>query len=344
MFLKKEIAIGILKKLQARILKPFSDNLNLISKKVSNRLPDGLIDFNQKKILPYLGIIVIALFTVVANVAQASEENLAYQPSEDVMDLTAADVAKTVTNIDSFTPQVQEDPVTVALAVENRDYLGKPVLAETQITEDPKEQKAPEKRSKTIVYTVDDGDTLSKIAWKYSLKIATIRSANNLSSDTIRPGQRLNLPPQDISASQIANLNKKVAGASTKTPFGGTFRRPTSGWRMTQVFGHTSFESNHTGIDLDWGSGRTLFASASGRVVRTSRGWGGGYGNHIVIDHGSGFQTLYGHMASFSVSQGQWVNQGQAIGIMGSTGWSTGVHVHFEIRVNGTPVNPMKYL
>lgn len=303
-----------------------------------------MVDFSQRKVLPYLAISIVALFTVVANVAQASEQQIGYEPSEEVMDLSPADVAKTVTLVDSYTPQIEEDPVTVALAVENRGYLDKPVLAETQITAEPKDQKAPEKRAKTIVYTVDNGDTLSKIAWKYSLKIATIRSINNLSSDTIRPGQQLRLPPQDISITQIASLNKKVAGASTRTSFNGTFRRPTSGWRLTQPFGHTSFENFHDGIDLDWGSGTTLFAAGSGKVVRASRGWGGGYGNNIVIDHGNGFQTLYGHMSSFSVSPGQWVNQGQVIGIMGSTGWSTGVHVHFKITKNGAAVNPMNYL
>lgn len=126
--------------------------------------------------------------------------------------------------------------------------------------------------------------------------------------------------------------------------FSGTFRSPTSGWHVSQVFGRTSYESWHTGIDLDSRSGTTLYAAASGKVIRTNRGWGGGYGNHIIIDHGDGFQTLYGHMASFSVSSGQWVNQGQVLGIMGSTGWSTGVHVHFEIRKNGSAVNPMNYL
>ena len=230
-------------------------------------MPEGAIDFSQRKILPYLAISMVALFTVVANVAQASDKQISYEPSEEVMDLSPADVAKTVTLVDSFTSQIEEDPVTVALAVEDSEYLDKPVLAETQITEEPKDQKAPEKRIKTIVYTVDSGDTLSKIAWKYSLKIATIRSVNNLSSDTIRPGQRLNLPPQDISSSQIASLNKKVAGASSRTSFSGTFRRPTSGWRLTQPFGHTSFENFHDGIDLDWGSGTTLFAAASGGVI-----------------------------------------------------------------------------
>ncbi|MFA6493029.1 MAG: peptidoglycan DD-metalloendopeptidase family protein [Patescibacteria group bacterium] len=263
------------------------------------------------------------------------------------MDLSPAEVAKVVSVVSPYTTKIEEDPVTVALAIEDKDFLGKPVLTSTEITNQPEQKKANEKRTKTITYTVEGNDTLSSIGWKYGLKIATIKAVNSLNSDTIKPGQQIKLPPQDLDSSTMANLNKKkiVAGTtSTKKAFAGTFRRPTSGWHVSQVFGHTSFESNHTGIDLDSRSGGTIFASASGTVVRTTRGWGGGYGNHIVIDHGNGFQTLYGHMSSFSVSQGQWVNQGQPIGVMGSTGWSTGVHLHFEIRVNGRPVNPTGYL
>lgn len=264
------------------------------------------------------------------------------------MDLSPAEVAKVVSVVDPYTQKIEEDPVTVALAMEDKDFVGKPVLASTEITTQPQEvAKAPDKRSKTITYTVEGNDTLSSIGWKYGLKIATIKAVNNLSSDTIKEGQQLKLPPQDIDTRTIANLSKKktVAGASTtKQAFNGTFRRPTSGWRMTQGFGRTSFNPNHTGVDLDWGSGTNIMASAPGKVARVIRGWGGGYGNHVIIDHGNGFQTLYGHMASISVSPGQWVNQGQSLGVMGSSGRSTGVHVHFEIRINGRPVNPLNYL
>lgn len=280
---------------------------------------------------------------MLADIARAAESKMEFQPSEEVMDLSPVDVAKVVSVVGPYTAKIDEDPVTVALAIEDKNYLGKPVLAETQITKGPK--PADEKRAKTIIYTVEGGDTLSKIAWDYGLKIASIRAVNNLSSDMIKLGQQLKLPPQDLDPATLNNLKKKaVAGTSTRQPFAGTFRRPTSGWRITQGFGRTSFENFHDGIDLDWGSGTTLFAAASGRVVRVTNGWGGGYGKHIVIDHGDGFQTLYGHMSSFAVSQGQWVNQGQVIGKMGNTGWSTGVHVHFKITKNGVVVNPLNYL
>lgn len=318
----------------------FATRLNILGKRIRNRIPEGFVDFSQKKIFPYLAIIIVACFTLLADFAKAAENTIYYQPSEELMDLSPAEVAGVVSVVGPYTEQVEEDPLTVALAMENRDFLAKPELTETQITEEPKKE---EKRTKTIIYTVEGGDTLAKIAWKYSLKIATVKTANSLSSDMIKPGQQLKISPQDLAPSALASLQKKVAGVA-KIPFGGTFRRPTSGWALTQGFGRTSFERFHDGIDLDWRSGTTLFASASGRVVSATRGWGGGFGNHIVIDHGGGWQTLYGHMSSFSVGAGQWVNQGQVIGIMGSTGWSTGVHVHFRITKNGVPLNPLNYL
>ncbi|KKQ73760.1 MAG: Cell wall endopeptidase, family M23/M37 [Berkelbacteria bacterium GW2011_GWB1_38_5] len=315
-----------------------------MGKKIRNRIPDSLIDFSQRKLLPYLAIIIIAGFTVIADIAKAAENSSVYVPSEEVMDISPADVAQVVSVVGPYTTKIDEDPLTVALAMENKDFLGKPVLASTEITAQPQVQKAPEKRTKTITYTVEGSDTLSSIAWKYGLKIASVKAVNSLTSDMIRPGQQLRLPPQDVDPSTINNLQKKkVAGASI-TAFAGTFRRPTSGFAMSQPFGHTSFENFHDGIDLDSRSGTTLFAAASGRVVSVTRGWGGGFGNHIEIDHGGGFKTLYGHMASFSVSSGQMVNQGQVIGKMGNTGWSTGTHVHFRITINGRAVNPLSYL
>ena len=316
----------------------FVGRFNIVGKRVRNRIPEGLIEFTQRRVIPYLGVILVFAFTLVANFAKAAENVYYYEPSEEMMNLSPAEVAGVVAVVGPVTTQIEEDPLTVAIAVDNQEFLGKPNITETKITEEPAA-----KRSKTIVYTVEGGDTLAKIAWRYSLKIATIKTTNNLTSDIIRPGQQLKIPPQDISTAQIASLQtKRVAGA--RVAFNGTFRRPTSGWAVSQVFGRTSYERWHTGIDLDSHSGRTIFASASGKVVKVQRGWGGGYGNHIIIDHGQGFSTLYGHLASFSVGAGQYVNQGQVLGIMGSTGWSSGIHLHFEIRVRGAPQNPMNYL
>lgn len=98
----------------------------------------------------------------------------------------------------------------------------------------------------------------------------------------------------------------------------------------------------HQGIDIDCVTGDPIRASKSGVVVAAT--YDGGYGNHVVIDHGDGFASLYAHNSELHVSGGNSVSQGQTIAACGSTGQSTGDHLHFEIRVNGAPQDPMKYL
>ena len=98
----------------------------------------------------------------------------------------------------------------------------------------------------------------------------------------------------------------------------------------------------HTGIDIGVPYGTPIHASASGRVVYS--GWMDGYGNLVAIDHGHGLSTAYAHQSRIAVSNGQTVSQGEVIGYVGCTGHCFGPHLHFEVRINGTPVDPMGYL
>ena len=98
----------------------------------------------------------------------------------------------------------------------------------------------------------------------------------------------------------------------------------------------------HEGIDIAVGQGTPVHAAAGGTVIYA--GWMEGYGNLVVIDHGNGLSTAYGHNSSLASSVGQSVAAGQVIAYSGSTGHSTGPHVHFEVRVNGAPVDPLGYL
>lgn len=98
----------------------------------------------------------------------------------------------------------------------------------------------------------------------------------------------------------------------------------------------------HTGIDLAAGYGTPIRASDSGSVIYAT--WMGGYGNVIIIDHGRGISTLYAHQSSLAAGSGAHVSRGQVIGYVGSTGFSTGPHLHYEVRLNGNPVDPMGYL
>lgn len=98
----------------------------------------------------------------------------------------------------------------------------------------------------------------------------------------------------------------------------------------------------HAGIDIGGYTGQPIVSAKSGVVIEA--GSMGGYGNATIIDHGGGIATLYGHQTSISVSVGERVSQGEVIGTVGSTGYSTGPHLHFEVRVNGSPQNPLNYL
>jgi murein DD-endopeptidase MepM/ murein hydrolase activator NlpD len=121
-------------------------------------------------------------------------------------------------------------------------------------------------------------------------------------------------------------------------PFAGEITSP-FGWRIHPVFGTQKF---HTGIDLGADYGDPIKAADSGVVIHAD--WLGGYGKAVIIDHGNGLQTLYAHNSELVVSNGQTVRKGQLISRAGSTGYSTGPHLHFEVRRNGSPTDPMGYL
>jgi len=125
-----------------------------------------------------------------------------------------------------------------------------------------------------------------------------------------------------------------------------TFIRPASG-RISSGFGNrihpvTRRKSFHSGIDIANSRGTSILASRNGKV--TFAGYQGTYGNYIIVNHGNGIETAYAHLSSMNVRVGQNVTQGDVIGKMGTTGRSTGNHLHFEIRIGGSAVNPSKYI
>jgi len=111
------------------------------------------------------------------------------------------------------------------------------------------------------------------------------------------------------------------------------------GYRMHPILGYQKF---HSGLDFGSDSGSTIRSAAAGVVIYAQ--WYGGYGNTVIVDHGSGFTTLYGHAEGFYVAEGATVQKGQPIAAVGSTGLSTGPHLHFEVRQNGEPIDPVPYL
>ena len=122
------------------------------------------------------------------------------------------------------------------------------------------------------------------------------------------------------------------------TPAEGPITSP-YGYRVHPIFGTLRF---HSGIDIGAYYGSSILAADSGIVIEA--GWIGGYGNTVMIDHGGGYSTLYGHCSQLYVRIGQMVNQGEPIAAVGSTGNSTGPHLHFEVRINGDPVDPLGFI
>ena len=179
---------------------------------------------------------------------------------------------------------------------------------------------------------------------KHQLAGARAGKANALAAtkktiqDEVAESQAL----QAASDQLAAQLRAASTGTASTTSHAGApaFIWPVSG-PITSPFGQR-WGTLHPGIDIGVPSGTPVHAAAAGKVVWC--GWMSGYGNLVMIDHGGGYATAYGHNTSVAVSCGQEVAQGQVIAYSGCTGFCTGPHVHFEVRVNGTPVDPLGYL
>lgn len=178
-----------------------------------------------------------------------------------------------------------------------------------------------------VKYTVKSGDNLKKIVAKYKGELEEVLQYNNLKEDAVLAvGDVIIIPNGRVE--QVINSSKgsKVRGVKGQY-YEGYYIRPIEGGVKSQgIHGYNA-------VDLAASVGTPIFSSASGVVtVSKNYGWNGGYGNYAVIDHPNKTQTVYGHMVQNITYQGQRVNQGQIIGYVGSTGRSTGPHLHFEVR------------
>lgn len=179
-----------------------------------------------------------------------------------------------------------------------------------------------------IRHTVEKGETLQSIAKKYKGNLDEIRSFNDLSDNTVLViGDIVVIPDGEIAAPKSpVNSYKTPLRGATGPEYSGYYIRPVNGILTQGLHGYN-------GVDLGAQTGTPVFAAASGDVIISrDYGWNGGYGNYIVIQHNNGTQTLYGHLSSNIVKIGWHVVQGQVIGYVGSTGKSTGPHLHFEVR------------
>ena len=204
-----------------------------------------------------------------------------------------------------------------------------------------------------IVHTVKNGDTLSKIAKTYSVESNEIVGFNMLADANdlvigealLIPGGEKLAPTPTSRVASVSNLFTSEQTTKTRSPLAGSANMiwPSDLGRINTYFGQWYIYGRHWGLDVDCNTNNTNYAAADGIV--TTAGWNsGGYGYLVVIDHGNGLITYYGHHAKLYVQKGQSVSQGDPIGLCGTTGRSTGNHLHFEVRVNGQQVNPLDYI
>lgn len=212
-------------------------------------------------------------------------------------------------------------------------------------------------------------ETLASISKQYGVDVKLIKEHNNLESDTIAKGQKLFIPGGKKKeaviiarsgarsgggrgASSVNTFDSKLVMSSGATPEAGKeLIFPTTG-KLSQGFraGHYALDVANSAKPDVWAAAPGTVTSAKGgcvpREVRIDRGCNGGYGNVVIVDHGGGLQTLYAHLETVYVSDGQKLERGQAVGKMGSSGRTygkTGIHVHFEVYDNGVKKNPANY-
>jgi murein DD-endopeptidase MepM/ murein hydrolase activator NlpD len=196
-------------------------------------------------------------------------------------------------------------------------------------------------------YEIKKGDTLTKIVKKYDVdSVAEVIDYNKLAdASDLTVGQALILPggsePRAVYVPRTTGRLTSIAAPvpSIDVPAGTLYAWPTTVTKITQYYGW-----RHTGLDIAGPVGTPLIASRAGTVTRSKCGWSGGFGCHVILDHGDGVQTVYAHASRIYVDVGEAVDQGQTIAAMGSTGRSTGSHIHFEVRDNGWRQNPLKYV
>ena len=187
------------------------------------------------------------------------------------------------------------------------------------------------------------------IVEKYEVELKDLVSTEDaISKLYVQPAQKITVAKNatNTSASKYSasgSVNTAGTTSSAKANLGIALIRPVSG-TITSRFGVGSRirRSSHTGLDIATSTGTPIAAAASGTV--TFSGYKGSYGNMLVISHGNGVQTYYGHCSKLYVSAGTQVSQGEIIGAVGSTGNSTGPHLHLEVRVNGVAYNPQNYV
>ncbi|MCM8709993.1 peptidoglycan DD-metalloendopeptidase family protein [Clostridium sp. SYSU_GA19001] len=200
-----------------------------------------------------------------------------------------------------------------------------------------------------VLYKIKNGETLWDLAMLNKIDFNKIVEVNKLESpDKLKLDQKIIMPGVDEVKSITPKTTNKITALNTSLNRGGSISANTTmkgslpvRGKITSLFGER-WGRQHEGIDIAAPVGTNVLASMDGTV--SFSGWESGYGNLIIINHGNGLQSYYAHNSKLLVKKGQVVSKGTHIAEVGSTGNSTGPHCHFEIRKNGTAVNPFNYV
>lgn len=241
----------------------------------------------------------------------------------------------TLTQMLKINPGITENSI-LKIGQKLNLVVSKPILSVKMVTQ----VKYPEVIQCSVIYETDDSQFKTYKQVKQEGKdgkkevTAQVTYINGYEEESSVVGETIIEEP----IPNIIVTGTKALPAKSAT---GSFRRPLSGGGISSYFG-ARWGSYHNALDITSPKGTTIYASDGG-TVKTA-GWNGSFGNLIVIEHGNGFETYYAHCSRLDVKVGQKVAKGEKIATVGSTGNATGNHVHFEIRKNGTPVNPLNYI
>lgn len=302
----------------------------------------------------YSGLILLSLFVFLGN---SLPRNSVVALGSDLVEISSNEASSIVGALSDYTPGLLEDKKLVSSSFDGNGnfFDGKPL---SEVQREP------------IKYEVQKGDTYSSIGGKYNLHVATILDANGIdpkSTLDLKSGTILTIPFEDTSTStayldaenqikeerrrkQLEEQRKKESQRLARRRGTTSVQRASAGFDgdggggLIVPIRHNGVSRGvsrfHTGIDYRADRGTPVVAAAAGKIIELTSGWGSGYGISVVVDHGGGQTTRYAHLSKYTVGIGDYVEQGEVLGYSGSSGFSTGPHLHFEERINGRVVSP----
>ncbi len=267
-----------------------------------------------------------------------------YQQGGNLNELSVALQAQSLEDFAGRLEAVQsvaraQNALFARLAVDRADLAAKQAALEAARADIEQRKLAAAQQVRTVAALSQQArEAKDRVALLVSRRQAALQSVAAARADELQKLRQLEAEQRRINALIAARASR---GSGNPT---GELLWPVDGAPLTQGVGARihpvyGYKSCHTGIDLGASTGTPIRAAASGVVLSTTSG--GAYGNLTLIDHGDGLSTFYAHQSAFAVSPGERVTRGQVIGYVGSTGWVTGPHLHFEVHINGVPYNPL---